>query len=692
MNRDIASHDNGRAGRDNARMARSHPVAEPSPSRHACAGVRRPVVACLLASVLALFAAGLVLYVLNHGAQAPDGRDYTLGILIASLAFGIPGAVLLGRGRVVGIGAVSLAAAVSFGLNAALTGWALRALHTSGSLPGGGLALWLSVWCWVPGYGLVATLLLLLLPDGRLPHHWQRGIAGASLLAITASAAGMALGPYTYSDLPREYAGHGNPLLQQPASTVLGWGGLFLIPCVIASLAVLIARFRGAASREREQLKWVALGGGLTVVLLAGAFAFPRIGDVLFAVAMIPLPAGVTIAVLRYGLWDVDLVINRSLVYVALSATALLVYAATLALVSGAVGGLLAVAIIVVGLHPLHRRVQAAVNRMLYGERDDPTAALKALGERLMVVATAEEVLPAAAETVARALRLPYVAVQLADGLHGSFGRPVDTSVTLPLRYQGSPVGELRASPRDAGGRLSPRDLRALEAISRQIGTAAHAVQLSRELQRSRERIVLAREEERRRLRRELHDGLGPTLAALALELDTARELVDTDPRRVDATLERAAARATETVGDVRRIVYDLRPPALDDLGLLAAIREQVDRLRAGGVQLSVCAPDELAPLPAAVELAAYRIVSEALANVVRHSAAHACSVSIGCDGEMLTVEVSDDGCGVGPAVRSGVGLASMRERAAELSGTLEVEPAHGGGTRVTARLPVLAR
>jgi signal transduction histidine kinase len=664
-------------------------IPEPAVNAPPRVRVRKPVIAGAAVVLSVLFVVGLWLYLINGGAQAPNGRDYTLGILIASGAFGIPGAVLAGGSRVPGLGWVSLGAGLSLGLSAAMTGWALRSLHTAGGLPGGPLALWISVWCWIPGYGLVATLLLLLVPRGRLTRGRDRAIACVSLLAIAATTAGTALGPYTYSDLPRAYAGHGNPVLHRGIAHALGFGAVWLLPCVAASLGTLIARFRSSPADEREQLKWVAVGAALTIVLFAGAFAVGPHGDALFAAAMLPLPVGVTVAALRHGLWDVDLVINRSLVYLTLSAAAIIFYAGAVAVVRGTVGGLLAVVVIVVGLHPVHRRVQGAVNRLLYGERDDPGVMLRLLGDRLVAVAGVEDVLPAAAETVARALQVPYAAVELTEGAGGSYGVPVAEPTRLPLLYQGTVVGQLVVSPRDPGARLSAADLRALEAISRQLGPAAHAVQLSHELQRSRERIVVAREEERRRLRRELHDSLGPTLAALALEFEAARDVVVTDPRRVDATLERASSRATEMVSDVRRMVYDLRPPTLDDLGLLGAVREQADRLSVGRLSLQIDAPDQLPPLPAAVEAAAYRIVSEALANAVRHSGARRCSVTLDLEADWLTVRVRDDGQGIGPATRQGVGLLSMRERAEELGGAFEIGSLPEGGAQVTATLPV---
>ncbi len=216
------------------------------------------------------------------------------------------------------------------------------------------------------------------------------------------------------------------------------------------------------------------------------------------------------------------------------------------------------------------------------------------------------------------------------------------------------------------------------------------------DLRRSRENLVLVREEERRRLRRDLHDELAPTLAALGLSAATVGELIPTDPKGAASANEKLRAAVRATVGDVRRLVYDLRPPALDELGLIEAIKERASRhAEDGRIRVTVETPDELPPLPAAVEVAAYRIVGEALTNVSRHARASAYSVRLACpEGRSLTVEVTDDGIGLPDRPRGGVGFHSMRERAAELGGTCEIGPASPGdtassGTRVFARLPL---
>jgi signal transduction histidine kinase len=232
--------------------------------------------------------------------------------------------------------------------------------------------------------------------------------------------------------------------------------------------------------------------------------------------------------------------------------------------------------------------------------------------------------------------------------------------------------------------------MRLLEDLARQAGVAGHAVRLTTDLQRSRERLVVAREEERRRLRRDLHDGLGPTLAAVALQVETVRSLLREDPAAADALLAKLKDETQSAIANIRRIVYDLRPPALDELGLVGALREEGSRFAANGGSLlvSVEGADDLPPLPAAVEVAAYRIALEGITNAARHSGASTCVVRIASNGG-LDVEVRDDGRGLPADFRPGVGLISMRERVAELGGTFTVEPAVPAGTRIHAHLPV---
>jgi signal transduction histidine kinase len=300
------------------------------------------------------------------------------------------------------------------------------------------------------------------------------------------------------------------------------------------------------------------------------------------------------------------------------------------------------------------------------------------------------------AEAVARSLALPYVAIEVRspDGTTRTvaWGRRHGEPVGLALTHRGEAIGRLLVMPRKVGGRLSERDRRLLEDLAHPVALTVSAIELSAGLQRAREQLVTAREEERRRLRRDLHDGLGPTLAGIVMQLDAASNLLRRDPDAVEPVLEGLRTAAQDAVGDIRRLVYELRPPALDELGLIGAIREWTDRLFQStdeqGLRLSFDAPPELPRLPAAVEVAALRIVQEALANVAHHSRARSCRIGLSA-GHELTIDIDDDGRGLLGSDRPGVGLSSMRERASELGGSCTVTSPHGGGTRVHAILPL---
>jgi len=434
----------------------------------------------------------------------------------------------------------------------------------------------------------------------------------------------------------------------------------------------------------------------------------------IFGFCMLPVTAG--IAILRYRLWNLDVIINRALVYGALTTIVVGVYVLVVGylgtLFQTGTGGNLTISVLITGLvavlfQPLRARLQRGVNRLTYGERDDPYTVVSRLGQRLEATLAPEAALRTIVETVAQALKLPYAAITLKQD-YGEFvtaaehGTSVSEPVALPLTYQTEPVGQLVLAPRTPGEALSPSDRRLLEDLARQAGVAVHAVRLTADLQHSRERLVTAREEERRRLRRDLHDGLGPQLASLTLKHDAARNLLASDPAAVGALLVELKAQTQDAISDIRRLVYDLRPPALDELGLVSAIREQATRYgfhdeaykgerNDDGLTVSVRAPRQLAFLPAAVEVACYRIAQEAVTNVTRHAKARACGIRLSIDEaeNELELEVLDDGVGLPTERRFGVGLASMRERAAELGGSCVVEPGPAGGTRVLARLPL---
>jgi signal transduction histidine kinase len=338
---------------------------------------------------------------------------------------------------------------------------------------------------------------------------------------------------------------------------------------------------------------------------------------------------------------------------------------------------------------PLRQRLAVTVRRWVLGERAAPYDAVAGLASALETADEGPEQLAAVARAVAGAFGVRFVAVEVDRGggehLVASYGDRPRQVRTLPISYRGAAVGRLVLPARGIRSRLSGRDEQLLADLVRQAATAARTSRLADELQESRERLVVAREEERRRIRRDLHDGLGPALSGVVFQIESARLLVDRDPEQAKDRLVATATHVQEVVADVRRLVHDLRPPALDDRGLVGALGQLAESLP---VEVTLEA-DDLPPLPAAVEVAAYRIAAEALTNVVRHAEAGRACVHLRVTGPDLLVDVRDDGRGVPPDVEAGVGLLSLRERAAELGGRTEVTCPETGGTRVRAWLPM---
>ncbi len=485
----------------------------------------------------------------------------------------------------------------------------------------------------------------------------------------------------------------------------------YLFPVLV--LAAFLFTYREATDHStRIRLRWVA-----------GSFAIGAIPYLLFwqlpalllgrswghypthVLLFLAVPIALGVAILRVQLFDINVAVRRSLVYGCLMLFVGGIYILAVGVLGRAVqGGTDWVALaITVGvallLSPLHRRTRRVVSRVLYGERDDPYTIVSRLGERLETTPVPMDVLPQLVTTVAEALRLPYAAIELfwADGVEEAarYGDPTGAQLVLPLTHQGELIGRLVVGERDHGEGFGSRDRRVLEGLARQVGLAVRAARLTIEMQRSRERLVAAREEERRRLRRDLHDGLGPTLAATALQLQTARRLVARDPDGAASMLGELSDQIQGTITDVRHIVDDLRPATLDQLGLAAALQEQAFRFAAmdatadsPGRQLAVTVEGDLGDLPAAVEVAVFRIGCEAMNNAVRHGQARTCEVHIRRRDDLELV-VTDDGRGISESYRSGVGLESMRERAEELGGSLLLGTRPGGGTVVSVRLPL---
>ena len=574
-------------------------------------------------------------------------------------------------------------------------------------------------WVYVPAFFVsVSTFFIfpLIFPTGRFVPRWMRwkmffDIAFAIIMALRSSSA-----------------------LREPI-VESGFALAYLILSFCTSAYALSYRyFRAASPLEHQQIKWVVVGvvGFISIAFPLDTFLFyhpviidsaqtlvlSAIPDTIYRAVALFIPVSVAISVLRYRLWDIDIIINRTLVYGALTGivvSAFVVLVGFLSILFQSSGNSI-IAIVATGLiallfNPLRQRLQRGINHLMYGERDDPYVALSRLGRQLETTLAPEAVLPTVVTTVRETLKLPYVAIYLQQDSHGYkiVAEAASPSVRMengriqvpgmnregrciPLIHQGETVGYIVLGPRAPNEAFSSTDLHLLEDLAPQVGVAVHAVRLAADLQRSREQLVLTREEERRRIRRDLHDGLGPQLAGLALKLETLRNRLKDDPL-ADSLLADLAKRTQDATADIRHLVYELRPPTLDELGLVMALREGVTQFTQQGyndLNITFDAPERLPPLPAAVEVAVYRITQEALTNVIRHAQAHTCHVRLSLDmsAGLLCLEVQDDGKGLLMKRRAGVGLNSMRERAEELGGTLTIMPVPAGGTCLTAQLP----
>ena len=617
-------------------------------------------------------------------------------LLVTIVSFGVAGAVLVDRRPDLPFGwllagtaasqvlfaatALPALAAVREGSDSALVGWGLAA-GSLGFLP-------------VAVQGVVYVRF----PSGQ-PQSWRGRVLEVVIIAGTVL---VLVGGLLRSDLsdmaPGRTDGISHPLT---GGTVIGTiadaitvaAPLVVLAGLLAGLGV-VGRFRRADGIERQQLKWLSVGVIASLALFPFAVAevswlalIDIFGSLLFVVTL-------AIPVLRYRLWSIDTIVRRSLAYGTVSALLALVYVGVAVMgasvVSQRVGTATAAIVIAVAFAPLGSRVQRVVDRVAYGDRSDPYRTISALDRRLADVAEPGELLPVMVTTLATSLRLPYVAIEsVHDGIplavHGTFAEFVER---WPLVHEGTVEGFLIAAPRRGEEAFDQRDRRLLKDVARHAGFAVHAEALTADLTESRRRLVTAREEERRRMRRDLHDGLGPVLTAVGLNIDAARSRLATDATAADQHLCDAREATRQALDDIRRLVHGLRPPALDNLGLVGALELHLGRLTPGHCCVVVDA-ENLPFLPAAIEVAAYRIAVEAVTNTMRHTAASSCSVRLAVERETLLIQVRDNGGPTAPWTPS-VGILSMREQAWDLGGDLTCGPDELGGA-VTARLPLPA-
>ena len=544
-------------------------------------------------------------------------------------------------------------------------------------------------WAWPWSVGLFLPLALLLFPDGRLPS--PRWPPATIALVVTSPLFAIELGTADESILVGTPSGYLTLESHDNWAAVWVVSELRVLAFMALALAALVVRFRRGDARERSQLLWLLLATlAVLVVIIPWSLVAGTPVLVLFAIPLIPV--AIAAAIVRHHLLDIRLVVSRALTWALLSLGALAVYLLLVTaldrLLSAWTGrSVLATLVVALLVGPVYPRLQRLAEQATYGERRDPARVMSSVAPHLHADGGS---FAGVAESLAETLRMPYVAVLDADGRSlGEAGRPEGQRHEVALLHGDRSVGTLALGLRPGERALSEKDARGVALLTAPLALAVHATSLTEEVRDSRERMLTAVEEERRRLRRELHDEVGPVLTGLALASDAAANLRATDPARADELVARTQQEARQALASVRRVVDALRPPVLDELGLVGALRQRAEELsyRSDGSRLAVrLDADPMPELPAALEVAVYRVATEALTNVARHANATRATVTLRCD-EVLEVRVVDDGA-AGDAWRLGVGLSGMRQRVDELGGRLEAGP-HEFGARVVATFPL---
>ena len=646
----------------------------------------------------------------------------TLSFALAVAVVAVVGAIITLAVPGNRVGWLMLAAAAVLGIGTAFTEAGIHGVVTvPGSVPGAAYLAVLGPGLQAAGLVIAVVGVPAVFPDGRLPGPRWRWLAWSVAAAAACLFLGNVLSPASNENRlahwpsPLGLAGRYAPV----AGALSAAGVLLAVGAAAGAIAGLVIRWRRGGPLLRQQLLLLALATWPPALVFLAILISDGVPGWIFGVVLLPLPVAIAVAILHHGLYDLRRAAYRTLLWLTMSAAVVGIYAAVVITVAALVPdhhawwpSALAAALAALMLIPVRDKLQRGVTRVVYGRWREPYEVLAGLGQDLEAAADIDRLLDAAAAELTTGLDLRDVSVRDLDGtvvtgtgdapgtaaaavpgsaavlVAGTIAAAGPAVASIPLLAYGILVGSLTYRVPDRP--LSAAEERLLHDLARQLGGALHARLLREDLQRARERLVLAREEERRRLRRDLHDGIGPALAGLTLKTETARALLPPGADGASRQLHDLSEEIRRTVVDVRRLVEGLRPPALDELGLAGACAQAVGRLTAGSdLAASVEACDDLPALPAAVEVAAYRIVVEAVTNTVRHARARHCRVSITLIPAGLAVEVADDGTGLAASGQPGHGLAIMRERAEELGGTITVRDG-SPGLMVEARLPAV--
>ncbi len=674
----------------------------------------------------------LVLLALNAGSTGgtPVGHDslpLRTEIPIFGITFGLVGALIASRQPRNPVGWIFWAGGVEAAIQSIMTEYSWTAVRV-GPLPGATQAGWLAGGLGEAIFLLAFVNIVFFFPDGHLPSpRWRPAAIGASVLIAISGLVSLA------ANAPSSLAGS-----EQASSSGPPTGSALALPAVLTAIAGLVVKYRRANTDGRQQIKWVAFGA---TVILFFVVAFPLIAAVflpagiftgtgatilfgLSTMTIILLPISMAIAILRYRLYDIDLVINRTLAYGALAAAITLIYIAVVIGVGTLVGqggranfilSLAATALVAAAFQPLRSRAQRLANRLVYGDRATPYEVLSRFSERIGETVAGDETLRQMARVLAQGTGATRAEVWLraASSLHraaeypdaGGTAEPValaadgrlqiaGADTVVPVSHQGELLGALAVVKRK-GESLTPIEQKLLADLAHQaglvlknVGLAADLRQRLEELRASRERLVSAQDAERRRLERNIHDGAQQNLVALKIKLGLARQAWKKQPERMGTLLEELTADADESLNTLRELARGIYPPLLADRGLATALEAQGRR---SPIPVELTA-DGAGRYRADLEAAIYFCCLEALQNAAKYSGASRVQIQLSQRNGEVVFAVQDDGRGYDAAhVKPGSGLQNMSDRIEALGGRLEITSAVGAGTSITGRVPVKA-
>lgn len=674
------------------------------------------VVAITVMLISTLSTIGLIISVDASVGRTTDPTNFAL--LAGFLGLPAVGCLIVWHRPANLIGRLLMAMGVMATLYLLAFAWGMYAGDVNAAAPAGNLAAWLASFLIVPAFS-IAPFVVATFPTGRITTGWLRRLALPATVAVCVLTIAQSLAAEPIDGVDPPLKPIANPLGVRSAKTELGIlsavSVVLIVVFALAAVGDLVWRWRSSKGVERQQIRWVmtavvVLPVSFIASALVGLVAGERAHDVALGFGqvlfLVSLSAAMAVAILRFRLFDLDRVVRRTITYTLLSVGAALFYISIVVSVgavvtasSSGVRAAVAAAVVALLFTPARARIQRFVDRAGDRHRVDPYQALSTLSRKLDHVIDPDDILRVSVTTIAGTLNLGYVGIELAGDGHGpggvvvSSGRIAGEQMRYPIRHRGELLGHLVTGP---SGDI---DHSVLQDLANRAGIAVASAQLRTQLRNSRTQLVRSREEERLRIRRDLHDGLGPTLAGLALRMDAA--LADPIPEINVGQMTIIKRDLSSAIEEVRRIMHGLRPAALDELGLAEALRQQARRLNiaARAPSIHVMLPPQLPQLPAAIEVAVLRIAAEAMTNAVRHSHASTCRVTL-CVDETVRLDVVDDGVGIGQnqgRATAGMGLASMRDRAEELGGRFEVADAttwieHSRlcpGTLISATIPI---